>query len=481
MIFHNQQDDEHWEVKPERFDLDRSKDSPFEYKYSIQLLVVGAANPRSFEFKEDKGWMDAVKDTLRAVQSGINMVTGALNDLTALSAELTNLVKNFATILDSVSTAIDAAGNFVNGASNLIQSPITILDSAIGVIDAAGRARATLEASVADIRSLPSTVNQKFRQMEEGLEMIVTQPQAFETPSRKVIQDIKRRQELLLSAGSDAIDTAEATAPPASLNDVDAQGTEITAGDVTSAAADFGIGRIAEAYTSTFEYKVGQGDTLASISAKFLNDARSWQDIAVVNGLKPPFVDDLATVPIFGTDEDALPNSLGVGSTILIPSFAPPPVEEDELPILGVRAERPVEEHLLGSDLKLEMDPNSRLGAPVFDIPIDSDRGSVDVQIVSGLDNISQALITRLRTERGQDVMYQSVGVRRIIGVSATDRSLETTQFRLAEAVLSDPRVRNVESIELEVNQDLLQVEMDVSLKGLSQNTNIKTITTGAV
>jgi len=483
LLFHIPKDDEHWIVVPQKFMLSRSKDSPVTYTYDIQLLVVGPANKRLSHFSEDKNWMDAVKSVQRLAQSGVRLVTGALNDLTALSSELIRLIRGFDTIVGDVETALDAASNFVTGTTDLIETPFSSLDSTILAIESAMETRESIEQAIDDIRKLPATTRQKFRQVVDGLERLMTHPESFETPPQKEARENKQRQELALSVSVDTLNTALETAPPSTLDDVENLGTTITQGDALSSDYELGVARAARDYASTFEVDIGQGDSLVSLAATHLGDARLWQDIALVNGLKPPFVDELASINLDSTDETPFADVLGVGGKILIPSYAPPPQSQPQLPVLGVRPEEPAENHLLGTDFLLEQDPNSRDGAPLFDIPIDTDRGSTDARLVSGIANMGQAIGTRLRTQKGTDVLYKQMGRIRIIGTSITAVNMELSRFRITEAIEQDPRVQtvreialtNAESPESSNATDRLEVDAVVALRGFTQNANIRT------
>jgi len=55
LFWHNPKDDEHWEVVPLSFTLERSASRRMYYQYNINLLVVGKASEVDADFSEDKG------------------------------------------------------------------------------------------------------------------------------------------------------------------------------------------------------------------------------------------------------------------------------------------------------------------------------------------------------------------------------------------------------------------------------------------
>lgn len=482
LFFHNPKDDEHWLVAPQKFSLTRSADKPTLYRYSIELLVVDKAEVVDADFSEEKGLLDTIKGAVQMVKSGLDLAAGALNDLTALTAELTSLVKDFGKIVDGVTTIIDAASNFANGLSALIEAPYTLLESVNGLIDSAGEAVQAFEDLGTDITQVPETVKQKLKQMGDGLDRIGTHPEVFETPAQRKLRETRKSQELKTSVSRAALKEAEESTPPQSLTETAALGTKITPGDARSAKAELGIGRAVVQYTSAKQVALGQGDTLVNLAAKYLGDARLWQQIAVVNGLRPPFINDLASTPL-DNDNPALSGSLGRGAKILIPSFAKPPAQQPLLPVLGVRTEEEAEVHLLGADLKM-VPAGGREGAVTYDLEVDRARGSVDVKTVKGVECITQSIRNRLLTERGSDILYKRLGLNRIVSLNITPVDLETARFRFRECMLQDPRIASVRRLVFESGTegapvDGVVIDADVELKGFTQNYTVRSVVGG--
>jgi hypothetical protein len=471
LFFHNPKDDEHWLVAPQRFALDRVAARSTLYTYSIDLLVVDRADAVDEDFSEDKGWLDQVKDVLRMVQSGFDLVSGAIRDLTALTAELTGVIKDVGKIIDSATNILTATQDFISGVTELIQVPYTLLNSVTELIDEALDIQTALVEAKDEIQDIPDTVKQMFRNMADGIDRIGTHPEAFETPAQKELRQTRRRQELATSASAEALAAAESATPPQSLAEVESMGTALLPGDAQRARAELGVGRNVSRFTGAREIAIAQGDTLANLAARYLGDARLWQHIAAVNGLKPPFVNEQAAVNLDKGDESPLPGAAGVGQKLLVPNFAKPPQAQPLLPVLGVRQDEPAEVHLLGSDLALEPVPGAR---GLYDIPIDIERGATDAKTVRGVANLRQAVVTRLAIERGTDTLYKRMGMQRVVGLSIAAIDLETARFRVSEAVGQDPRIAAVRRVELASTNDLLEVDLDAEVRGFTQSTNVK-------
>jgi hypothetical protein len=474
LIFHNPKDQEHWLVAPEKFTLERAGRSPL-YRYSIDLLVLGPADDIDADFSEDKSLIDEFKDAVRTIKGAIDLASGAINDLTALADEIARTIKDIGKIFDSVGTFLDAAGDFVNGVTELIEAPYAIIESVNGLVNSALDLADTIsDAKIDDVPPLHPWVVSKFVQVMDAMDLAGTQPQVFEQPINSLVRAHKQREELALSVSSEELAEAELASPPASLDEVNELGTSITPGDVESAKADLAVGRETGGYTGAQEVSIGKGDTMVNLASRYLGDARLWTEIATLNGMKPPYIDEQAGADL-GGEETPFPGAFGIGGKILIPNYSKPPQSLPLLPVLGVIPEKSVEEHLLGTDFALE----AIAGAPgreLYDFIVDIEGGSLDAKHVSGVANISQAFRMRMKIEKGTDTMYVRMGLRRTIGLKIIPVDLETSRFNLTECIRQDPRTASVRHISFEQETDAVIADMDVELRGFTKPTNVKTV-----
>jgi hypothetical protein len=239
-------------------------------------------------------------------------------------------------------------------------------------------------------------------------------------------------------------------------------------------------GNSVPAYTGSTEYAVTSGDTLAALASRYLGDARLWQNIAVLNGLKPPFINAQASADLTSLTDSPLPGAVGVGSKILIPNFSKDVGQLSVLPVLGVLPEATAEEHFLGTDMALKP-VTADNGRTMYDIAIDTDGGSVDAKLVRGLPNLVQALKTRLATEKGTDIMYRTLGMARVVGINLTEADITLAKFRVMESLTADPRVASVRKLSYDISEasyDTLEIEADVEVRGFSQASTIKAVLT---
>ncbi len=471
LIFHIPKDDEHWLVAPQRFTLERDAVDRVLYNYSIEMVVLDKADATFLNFSEDRGLLQTLKDGLRMVKSGVDLAAGAIGDLSAIQADVQSLVSDVGTVINSASTVTEAADSFIEGTTRLIETPVAQLERTVNLVDNSLQAVDNNEEAAPELRKVPAVTLQRMRQIADGMDRIGTHPELHEIATQRKVREFKDRQEVFSAVSAE--DLADVRPAPTTVTEANNIGTALTPGDVESAEAELGVGREINNYTGAREVAVAQGDTLVNLAARFLGDASLWQHIALLNGLQPPFVIEMATTPL-GLDEEAFPGALRLGDRVLIPNFSKPPTEQPLLPVLGARLEETAAQRFLGTDLAL-VDAGGREGAQLFDLEVDVEGGSVDFKTVSGLDNMSQALTIRLRTEQGTDVLYKKLGLPRVLGLNIVPVDVETARFRIVEAIEADPRVATVQRLDfLDSTDDALVVDMDVELRGFTEGTNVQ-------
>lgn len=446
LIFHNPKDDEHWFVEPRRFSSDRDQStSRVTYPWDIELLAYAPADDTALTFSEDKGVIDAIKDGLRMANSAVNTVRGAIQDITALVQDLENIVSGFATVVNNVTSVVDDVADFTNGVSSFVASPFE------AVANITSSLATSLERFGTATVTVPESVIQSIRKVEDSFDQLGQFPQFFQTDTQRSLSRAKRNSELSTSNSRSELQAAADRAPPNSFGQVLALGTGNLPGDLLKADGELGVGRSLVQYQSATEYVVSAGDTMQNLASRFLGDAREWRAIAALNGLEAPYVSNTG-----------LPDTVGVGDRILIPSIQPPPVQRSLTPVLGVDPMASGAERLLGTDLKLLRtgDVNNTV-----DLEVDVESGSTDFKLVSGVENLSQALLTRVETEKGTNQMYRYVGVDRIVATAAAALNRDVTIFRIAQAVRADPRVVAISNLRTGPGSslpDAILIDLDV-------------------
>lgn len=171
-----------------------------------------------------------------------------------------------------------------------------------------------------------------------------------------------------------------------------------------------------------------RGDTLQRIAARELGDAARWPDIALLNDLAPPYlVDDPA---------DIAPGVLQSGASLMLPANA-------------VSATRDAStDDLFGRDVALA----------------DGDLVVTDgdIALVSGVDNLSQAMRHLIKTEPGDLLFYPryGCGVRPFLGASNSKANGQVAGALVRRAVLADPRIDSIQAATVEIAGDAVRIEV---------------------
>lgn len=474
LFFHNPKDEEHWEVAPRKFSCERTADRPTIYAYDIELLVVGPASAADADLWEEQPTIDWLKNAQNVANTGVQMIRGGINDLTNLTAEIKSYASNFETIMSNAIGLADAAADLIDGTTEIIERPYSsIVNMVEDVEDAfneiADKTEKLYAAGMLQIDAItgiienpvPDEVVKAIQDIAAGASVLGTQPSLFAEQLDPRLRALKASQSISRTATQDDLDAAAEEEPPSTLQDVELRGTGLMPGDATRVNGEIDVDEASPVYTGVEEVVVQRGDTLMSLAAKYLGDARRWTDIAVLNDLKPPYVSGQACVNLLLGDDPALPSSIGVGTKILVPNYKRPAEARPKLPVLGVQPDAPADERILGRDFKLTRDANGR-----FDFEV-SESGD-DLKTVSGVNNLVQAIGQRLSIERGHDVLFKRLGLERTVGMKLTVVGQEETRFRVARAVLADPRIASVrQSVVESSSPDVVTVDLTAAILGL--------------
>jgi hypothetical protein len=427
------------------------------YRYTIELLIVDKADGKEISVSEDKDLLDAIRDVTRTVRNAIALATGAVNDVTRLLNEIENTVSGVLSVVGDVVGFVDTVSDFVNGVANTVARPfkevadiVTSLDSAIERL---------FEAPFDAV----DTVAASFRQMGDAFDKFAIHPDIFQSATSDKLAIQRANQELTTGTAPAALEAAEAN-PPKTLRALKKLGTAPLPGDRVKATGESGVARAEPAFSSADEHVLGRGDTLQSLAARFLGDARRWRQIAVLNSLEPPFISDAG-----------LPGTLRTGDKILVPSVSRSPSVLALGASLGALPDVPLEERLLCRDFLLEP-VAGRPGAPLFDLVVDVAGGSIDAKTVAGIPNLAQAIRTRVTVEQGTDVLYRRLGYKRLVGIGLPQVDADLAEFRLGEAVGADARIESVRASRiLTTTLDVIEVEIDAAVRGFHEPITVRT------
>jgi LysM domain len=446
-----------WQIRPVTFSLTRSAARErVTYRYNIQVEIVGQAGEVHYDPPSETSLLDDIRNVVSNVRDAIQSVAAAIDDVTATIAELAAIVSSVASIVDDVGRILGAAQDFVDGVTDFIALPKTFISSAVAAIDEA----ADLFGQVV---GLPADVRATFRGIGDDLDAMVVSArnhftEEWATAARKYNADTDPYNNTRGDSSSARVAqqvmanlAAEAADSQGRMSVDKAFGGTYRPGDAKRAAIARRSNWLSTDYSGYEERTINEGDTLQSLAAKYLGDARRWKDIAIVNGLSSPYI----------TARAKLPNTLQSGQPIAIPvrkRAVPPQVSSLAITPLGQsRAEA-----ALGTEFELVEHADGQLSWEV-----DLQGGSVDARKVAGLKCYAQGINLRMRTEQGTHILFPSVGLPRFVGVN-NSTVIAQSRLGIRQQVLADPRTERLVSMALSVDGDALTIENSVRPVGFS-------------
>lgn len=178
-------------------------------------------------------------------------------------------------------------------------------------------------------------------------------------------------------------------------------------------------------------YILKAGESLLTIANRFLGDPSLWTELAEINRAQDAY-----------TDADGIPYR--AGSVILIPVDVP-----NLAPMLLPQASFTTED-AIAVDLLLDLS-----GDLLF--------SGEDAELVSGEDNLRQAVINRIRTATDDITAAPRYGLRAsLVGAKLTEQVSTYMIAHIREQVLLDPRVLDVRDITLTRNGSTVDIGMSV-------------------
>lgn len=483
MLFHNPRDDEDWEVKPRSFALDRSAGAPLSYPYSIDLLIVGPANYGKIPTLRtaDSTVLSAMRNRLTQAANFVSRATAYVNQLTAVTGQMRQVFKNMDAVIGSVFTLINAASAFVTGATTLIKAPYALVSSTAVSIETS---LALVQQNQKDVRTIgssyagiPAIFVQTWRNLADVLFGLAANPASFENDTLSQLTLIRLASSQQDRAGLSALAAASRTSNPTSFAQANRLGTRLLAADVVTNSTSLGMTSSTPSFTSTTTYVVQQGDTLVSIAAKKMGDARLWAYLAVGNGLKLPLADSVSSMLLVSAaDTGDTAGMLSLGQTLYIPNYEVPSSNLPDLNVVGSKPDAPADVQILGTDFALTFaganGTYSGSTESLLDLQLSAD--GRDVKTIGGVPNLEQAILIRLTTELGTDTLVPSLGLQPIVSLSLAVADAQTIQYRLRSTLLADPRITSCGTFNLTaLGTDGVAVEGTVQATGLNQATNV--------
>jgi len=420
----------YWQALPGDLKIRRANDKPFVYKYTfeftgqpIEKMGVYNSHGEPPELSVGKlGLLQEIMKKIIAVLNRIDKINGYVNNVLDKINQVSNLLKVLGNVMsyaaNTLTGIIDSAGNTVVG---FIEGATSVINGANAII------------------SLPRTI--QLKTLNVGLEIrnatkeLVKATDELADTCRGMFAEGGEYwaipQEVLDQYGMTNAEFKDSVL--VMLNDAENAANELAAAAKSNAVPDVTIGnpdpktgeqRIVLSYGHT-NITVKDTDNMESLAAQYLGDPGKAIDIATYNGV-------------------ASIGDLEPGDVIKIPITRKTPRITNNL-IYSAHGER----DNYGKDIMLT-DDGRIVVSP-----------SGDYALTQDVDNLSQAVLLRLRERVAKRIRLVAYGIRTNIsdptaGISYIISSVDLT-------VLSDPRVLSVDNISFKGIGDTLWVYVHYS------------------
>ena len=222
--------------------------------------------------------------------------------------------------------------------------------------------------------------------------------------------------------------------------------------------------------TASQEVILFGNEYLEDLALRTLGDSTRWPEIAILNGLKPPYItqkprfvefEGIVDFSRLTAEQQALFNTsdtvASAGDRVLVPAPAffglgeAPEGAENAL----TRGLSQVEKNL-GVDL--------RINGETYDLILTN---AGDLQAIAGAGNMAQAVLTRLRYEKGELLTNPQIGVGLVVGTKARD--LNSIRDDIIRSLKQDPRIEDLEDFTVIREGPSLRLRFRVRIKQVDQ------------
>lgn len=182
-------------------------------------------------------------------------------------------------------------------------------------------------------------------------------------------------------------------------------------------------------------HRIELGDSLQRIAKKY--DIKNWREIVEINQLDSPYIDSVHEGFLDYGDKKVAK----LGEYILIPT-------SQAYSVANSNDKSEIEAVAYGMDLDLYHNKTVD-----HDVKGHLEVNHSDVDIVKGLENLGQQLLSRLSVEKGSLFMHPEFGSRlsRYYGKNYSQENVNKIIFEVESCIRSDFRVKDIKDIDAEV------------------------------
>jgi hypothetical protein len=422
LIFKNYKDSEYLFVEPQKFTMKRSASRPHLYDYTIVLKAIGVAEGQKNGNLGKFGIISDIADKLDQASELISIGTAIINESVGLIRQVERDVNNtlFGPLrsINSALTAMKGGQSSLFGPFGITKRFFESFDNELGRIkanfnDLLGKDISSYNNAVGRVSTVVGTA---------GRESTYPELQVLNGMNK-----IKRGVSILLSENALFAEDA---------SDETARVKEFYGDKVTFRKA-----------SSTRNAAILGDDNLQTIAARELGDPDRFKELISLNNLKFPYIDEAGGEGVLKPgDPVIIPQSTGANDTGVKKN------KEFEITRLLNEAEKN-----LGVDIRLNN--NNDLAT--------SNTGDLD--LIAGIDNMSQAIIVKLLLEPGSLQRHPEIGTGLEIGRKSSNARLSEIRRNIVSSFSSDLRVEAIPVLDIIQEGNTIYINMMVKLTSLEQ------------
>lgn len=213
------------------------------------------------------------------------------------------------------------------------------------------------------------------------------------------------------------------------------------------------------------KYTITYDDTIQSIAQSETGTVSMWQEIVKYNKLEYPY--------IVLTPEEKIKNPehwVTIGDTIIIPIEAD--LLDRDVNTFSNRDKNLILSLALGRDLSMTSDEDYYRTRGSHDEILALSAGDKgDIKTVEGIDNLKQAILSRLLTPRGSLLLHPNYGstIHELIGKKNTIDNMVILENEIVKTIKKDSRVEDVRAESSYIDEDRYHGEFTVYLHSLEE------------
>lgn len=426
MVWQNGKEGEYYIVEPMKFETARDASSPLTMTYTIQyrtierLDITKLAGADSYIKRNGVDtFFQRMSNIRRQLAVGYQIATSYIDRAISMGqAAVTN-------VLSPVNDVLNALTGIVNSGSRVFNIPknnlAVVAGNALDLSTALDKAADAYQNY--GIVDPIETAAWSYRLMARQLHALGADPGLFSSPLSSTM-------------------TAKASAY-----------TDPTTGAPITGGSPTYIGN-QRATNGASVATVNTNENIYGVAQRLLGDSAKWKVLVVLNRLKAPYISPAG---------DGV-NVLRPGQQILFPTQmaqTASAVQPNDPKYSNIS---PLNERL-GRDLKLRAIEGAG-GVTLYDVVISS---SGDLETISGIDNMEQAILIKFETEQGELPTHPRFGIRYPIGSKARVQSAIGFQVNARATLLADSRIGSVDQFSVSGSGNVLNVKTSLTLKGADQ------------